>query len=474
MATISSAGIGSGLDVNSIITQLMSIESQPLTALQKKATTIQSTVSEYGKMKSAVSTLNDLAAKLASTTTWGQTTVTSSNPLAVTAATSGSAAGSYSVQVQSLASVQTLASGVFASTTSTPGAGTLNIELGTWGSAQTSFTPKSGATSINVDITATDTLADVRDKINAAGAGVTALIMTDASGSRLLMRSSATGADNAFRTTVTDSDGNNTDAAGLSQLAFGTATKNLSLNQTAANAAATVNGLAVSSSTNTLANIVDGLSLTLSAVTTSAVNIDVVPDSATLTKTLTDFAAAYTAVVKLIATDTKYDAASKKGGILQGDNAAVGLQRQLRTLAGSSSGASSVFGHLSDIGLQLQSDGSMSVNATKLTSALANLPELKKAFSNLGGTDTTLNGFGKQFRDMTSAMLDIEGSLSTRSDGLSKQLSRNQADQDSMNIRLAGIEKRLRAQYTALDTAMAQLNSSSGYMTQQIAAWARA
>ena len=93
MATISSAGIGSGLDVNSIITQLMAIESQPLTALQTKATKIQTTVSEYGKMKSAVSTLNDLADKLASTTTWGQTTVTSSNPAAVTAATSGSAAG---------------------------------------------------------------------------------------------------------------------------------------------------------------------------------------------------------------------------------------------------------------------------------------------------------------------------------------------------------------------------------------------
>jgi flagellar hook-associated protein 2 len=473
MATISSTGIGSGLDVNSIITQLMAIESQPLTALQAKATTIQSTVSEYGKMKSAVSTLNDLAAKLASTTTWGQTTVSSSNPAAVTAATSGSAAGSYSVEVQSLASVQTLSSGVFASTTSTPGAGTLNIELGTWGSGQTSFTPKTGATSINVDITATDTLADVRDKINATGAGVTALIMTDASGSRLLMRSNTSGADNAFRTTVTDADGNNTDAAGLSQFAFGTATKNLSLNQTAANAAATINGLPVTSSTNTLANIVDGLSLTLSAVTTAAVNVGVVPDSASLKKTLTDFAAAYSAVIALIATDTKYDATTKKGGILQGDSAAVGLQRQLRTLAGSSSGASTVFSHLSDMGLQLQADGSMTVNATKLDSAMANLPELKKAFSNLGGSDATLNGFGKQFRDMTSAILGIEGALATRSDGLSQKLSRNQTDQDSMNVRLAGIEKRLRAQYTALDTAMAQLNSSSAYITQQVAAWAR-
>ena len=74
MATISSAGIGSGLDVNSIITQLMAIEQQPLKALQTKATTIQSTVSEYGKIKSAISTMRDLASKLASTATWAQTT----------------------------------------------------------------------------------------------------------------------------------------------------------------------------------------------------------------------------------------------------------------------------------------------------------------------------------------------------------------------------------------------------------------
>ena len=111
MATISSAGIGSGLDVNSIITQLMAIEQQPLTALQTKATTIQSTVSEYGKIKSAISTMRDLASKLASTTTWGQTT-TNSTSSAVAAATNGSAAGTYSVEVQKLASVQTLATAV--------------------------------------------------------------------------------------------------------------------------------------------------------------------------------------------------------------------------------------------------------------------------------------------------------------------------------------------------------------------------
>ena len=108
--TISSAGIGSGLDVNSIVTQLMAIERQPLTALETKATAIQSTVSEYGKIKSAVSTLRDLASKLASATTWGQT-ITNSSSTAVAATTNNSAAGSYTVEVQALASVQTIATG---------------------------------------------------------------------------------------------------------------------------------------------------------------------------------------------------------------------------------------------------------------------------------------------------------------------------------------------------------------------------
>jgi flagellar hook-associated protein 2 len=459
MASVSSAGIGSGLDVNSIITQLMAIEKQPLTALQTKATTIQSTVSEYGKIKSAVSTLRDLSSQLAGSSTWNQTAASSSGT-AVTATTNNSGAATYSVEVQSLASTQTLATGVMPAT-STPGAGTLHIELGTWGAGQTSFTPKAGATAIDVAITATDTLAEVRDKINAAGAGVTALVMTDASGSRLLLRSSASGAANAFRT------------SGIPMLAFdpSAGASTMTQSQTAADAQATVNGLPVTSTTNTLSNIVDGLTLNLAQVTTAPVTVNVVSDTEALKKTLTDFAAAYSAVIKLIATDTKYDATAKKGGILQGDSAAVGLQRQLRSLAGAASGASAVYGHLSDVGLQLQGDGSMTVNASKLANALGNVAEVKKLFSNGSLTDPTLDGFGKRFRVVTDAMLGVDGSLTTRTDGLGQQLQRNQRDQDSLQLRLDGIEKRMRAQYTALDATMAQLNSQSAYVTQQIAAF---
>jgi len=458
MATISSAGIGSGLDVNSIVTQLMAIEKQPLTALQTKQTTIQTTVSEYGKIKSAVSTLRDLAAKLAGTSAWQQTIATSSST-AVGASTNNSAAGTYSVEVQALASVQTIAMGTAVPASTTPGAGTLHIELGAWGAGQTSFTPKPGATAVDVSIAATDTLADVRDKINAAGAGVTALVMTDASGSRLLIRSNASGAANAFRT------------SGIASLAFdpSAGASTMVQSQTAADAAATVNGLAVTSSSNNLTNIVDGLTLNLSALTTGPVTINVVTDSDALKKTITDFAAAYTAVLKLIATDTKYDAAAKTGGILQGDSAAVGLQRQLRTMAGAVSGASSAFAHLSDAGLELQADGSMTVNASKLGNALGNLDELKKMFANSDPADPSKDGFAKRFRVATDNMLGVDGALTTRTDGLGQQLQRNQKDQDALNVRLDAIEKRLRAQYTALDTVMAQLSTQSSYLTQQIA-----
>jgi flagellar hook-associated protein 2 len=143
----------------------------------------------------------------------------------------------------------------------------------------------------------------------------------------------------------------------------------------------------------------------------------------------------------------------------------------MRTLAGGSSGASAMFGHLSDVGLQLQGDGSMTVNDSKLANALGNVAELKKMFSNSNLLDASQDGFGKRFRAVTDSMLGIDGALTTKTDSLGKQLQRNHNDQDTLQTRLDGIEKRMRAQYTALDATMALLNSKSNYITQQIAAF---
>jgi flagellar hook-associated protein 2 len=214
---------------------------------------------------------------------------------------------------------------------------------------------------------------------------------------------------------------------------------------------------------------VDGVTLKLTGVTASAVDINVVQDNDTLKKQLQAFADAYNAVQTLITTQTKYDAATKTGGPLQGDGAAVGLQRALRNLAGVSSGASSTFARLADAGLGTDANGQMVVNGTKLDNALANPTELKKLFANTDLVVPANNGLGQQFKALADSMLSIDGSLTTRSDGLRTRLDQNSKQQDRLTDRIAQTEKRLRAQYTALDTQLANLNGLSSYVTQQIA-----
>lgn len=464
-SSISSLGVGSGLDVNSIITGLMAIERRPLNNLESAEKTINTQISEVGKIKSALSKFRDLAAKLAGTDFWKQTTG-SAGSTAVGVTTDGNAVtGSYSVQVNTLASAQSIATSAYASSSALVGAGTLTLETGTWGAGQTSFT---GSASTAVEITADDTLASVRDKINASGAAVTASILSDANGARLVIRSKDTGAANAFRTSVS--------AGGPSALAYdpSSGVNNATRSQTAADASATINGLAVTSASNALVNVLDGMTLTLNEVTTTAVTVNVKSDTEAMKKTLQDFAAAYSELAKLIATDTKYDATSKSAGPLQGDGAIVGLQNRLRAMLGASSGASSAYTRLSDVGFEMQRDGSLSVNAGKLDKALANLPELKKLFANSSTTDASLDGFGKRFRVFASDVLGVDGTLTARSDGLAEKLKRNQDAQDRLEDRLEQVRKRLEAQYTALDAQMGKLNGLSNYVTQQVAAWNKA
>lgn len=456
MATISSPGIGSGLDVSSIITQLMAIERQPLKQLETAESKIQSQISEVGKIKSALSKFRDVAAKLASSDFWRTTTGKSSSTAVGVTTSSTASPASFAVEVTSLAKAQTIAAPALASSSATLGAGTLTLQR------------SGGGDPFNVSIEATDTLAGIRDKINAAGAGVTASILTDASGARLVMRANATGTDNAFSTTVS--------GTGLDGLTFNAATQTggATLAQPAANLAATVNNLPVSSASNTLTDVLDGVTLTVNTETTGPVTIDVAADSETLKKTLNEFATAYTELAKLIVTDTKYDATAKKAGALQGDSAIVGLQNRLRSMLGASSGASTAYARLSDVGFEMQQDGSLTVNSTKLDKAIANLSELKSLFSNSSLTDANLDGFGKRFRVVASDILGIDGALTSRTTGLNDKLKRNQTSQDRMEERLAQTQKRLEKQYSMLDAKLGTLNGLSTYVTNQVAQWNKA
>lgn len=460
MATISSPGIGSGLDVNSIITQLMAIERKPLEQLETAETKIQSQISEVGKIKSAIAKFRDLAVKLGSASFWDQTSGSASNSAVSVATGSSAIAGSYKVQVDSLAYAQSIASPTFAAGTTPLNAGTLHIE--------NPLAADPAATAIDITVEATDTLASLRDKINAAGGTVTASILTDASGARLMLRSKETGAANAFLVSSTG-------GGALDGLTWNpqTATGGATLAQAAANAVAYINDIPVSSPSNTMNDVVDGVTLTFNNTTLTPMTVNVTADAAAMKKTLQDFASAYSDLAKLIASDTKYDATSKKAGLLQGDSAIVGLQSRLRSMLGASSGASSVFGRLSDIGFEMQQDGSLTANAAKLDKALANLPELERAFANSSLVDPSLDGFAKRLRTVADDVLGIEGALTTRADGLSAKLERNQDAQDKFETRLAQTRARLEKQYTMLDAKLGMLNGLSTFVTQQVALWSK-
>lgn len=465
VGTISSAGIGSGLDVNSIVSKLMAIEKQPITNLQTQESKLQAQLSSWGQIKSDVAAFRDAASALTLPSTWSVTTATSSDPQSVSVSTGTSApAGSYSISVQKLASAQTLATRTQSSATATLGQGTLQIQLGTWGSNQSTFAANSSASTINVSISSTDTINDIRDKINAASTSVTASVVNDASGSRLVLRG-PTGAPNGFRTTVTDPS--------LSALAYDPSTGSNSMTQTqaAGNSAATINGLPVTGTSNALTAI-DGMTITLGKVTSSPVDVTVAQDKTSITTSINSFVTAYNNLQSLLADQTKYDASNKTAGTLQGDTSAVSLQTQIRSMMGGLSNASSTFGRMSDMGLEIQTDGTIKVNSSKLTSALGNLTEVKKAFAATGATSAD-NGFAQNFMTIGDNYLGVDGTITTRSSGLQTSIDNNTKRQSDLLALANAYETRVRAQYTALDATIAQLTTQSNYVTQMLGSSSR-
>lgn len=474
MATISSTGIGSGLDVATIVNQLMALERRPLGLLQQSASELNTQVSAIGKLRSLTSALRDASNSLSSLTLWGQTKATSSNSAAVTVSTAaGAVAGNYAIHVGNLAASQTVYSGSFANAQSTLNEGSLTIELGSWTGepSPTGFTAKAGTSPLAITIGPEDTsLEAIRDKINAAGAGVTASLINDAGGTRLSLRSTTTGAENGFRVTASETVDDGNPATGLSALAYDATnpSSTLTRSETAVNANATINGIAVSSATNTLAGVSDGLTIQLLQKTTTAVDVSVASDTEAVRGAITSFVSAFNAVASYLRDQTKYDAASKTGGTLQGDRLATGLQSQLRGLINQGSTASATFERLSDIGISFSTDGTLVTSSSKLDNALKNLPELKKVLST-DGVDAASSGFIDRFKDFTALVLGSEGSFESRDKSLQSMLSSNSKRQASMNTRLTLVEARLYKQYQTLDTNLAQLNSVSSYLTQQLA-----
>jgi len=478
MATLSSIGIGSGIDANSIITQLVAIERQPIDRLKTAASDLDTTLSAFGKVQSNLDALRNASRTLADASTWQAAKASSGDATAVgVTVSSGTSPGSYAVQVNNLATAQMNAMNASVpplTSASTIGQGTLRIDIGRWADDLSGFTSKDGSTTVDIVIgPGEDSLAQISAKINnTAGLGVRASVVNDAGGARLVLQSRSTGADNGFRVQVVDDDGVANDDAGLSRLAYdpqnGAAVSTRP--QAGRNASATINGLSVESATNQFSNVIDGVSLTLGKVTTSAVDVTVSRDNDAMRASINTFVSSYNDLVKLLRDQTKYDPNSKAAGPLQGDRTAIGILAQARQAMSAGTTASSVFARLSDIGLGLQTDGTLKVTGTKLDAALGNVDELQKFFTTANDTAGS-GGLGYSVRKLMDGLLGSDGSISSRQDGLRRLKTANADRQQALEDRVSGVEKRLRAQYQALDTNMARLSSLQNYVSQQIQKW---
>lgn len=477
MATISSAGIGSGLDVNSIVSQLVALEKQPLKTLALKATNAQAQISAFGEIQSQFSALTDVATRISSSTVWGARTASSSNSSAATVTATASAnATSFSLNVDALAQRQSGSSAALPPGTK-PGAGTLTLQLGSWSAGGAAFTAGAAA-SVDVTVDAGDTIAAIATKINATGSGVIATVFNDGTNERLLLQSKDTGAAAGFRVQSAEPalaglvfDPENKPGTGMAAVGIPV--------QYGQNAQARINGLAVTSATNTLTDNIPGVTIKLVATTTTnfglpgevsspltmAISEDVTP----AVKNVSDFVTAYNTLNKSLTELTKYVASTKTAGLFQGDSSVVGLQNILRNMLGSASlGASSQ--RLSDIGLERQLDGSLTINTDKLSKAANNGTTLQQLFTN-NNNDPLTNGFALKFKELGRGVLASGGLVNTKASALQKSLDRNTAEQTKVNERATLFESRLRRQYSALDAQMAQLNALNSYVAQQVTLW---
>lgn len=475
MAGISSPGLGSGLDVRSIVSQLVALESRSIEKVQAEKKSVETKLSSFGLLQSYTVNIRDAAAKLASASTWSKSTATSSDDTSVAATAGADAAeGSYSLEVSQLARAQGLASPPFASKTTPVGAGTLTIQLGTWTSdVPPGFTPKAGTSPAEITISSlpagSDSLESVRDSINAENAGVTASIVHDGTNFRLVLRSDATGEENAVKIEASG-DASLADLAYNPDAVLPAVPGGMSQTVSARNAQATINGLPISSASNTLDGTVTGLNLTLKKVTTSPVDVMVAKDASSMRTAVDDFVKAYNALNTYITEQTKYDPNTKVAGKLQGDSAVRSLQSQLRTLIQASSGAAASLSRLSSAGIETQRDGSLLVNSTKFNAALADPSVAAAAFSSDAAGDEN-DGFGVRFRSLATALTGTGGLLDSRSEGLRTQMKRQDAQIARLEDRVASTEARLLRQYNSLDSNLGKLNSLGSYVNQQVTAW---
>jgi len=460
-AITSSTGLGSGIDINSLVSQLVKAEGQPaFNAIQRQEDKVNTRLSGLGTLKSALSTFQTAVSKLKDGNLFKTHTVTSSNEsiLKVTAG-AGSVAGTHTVEVTQLAKAKN-------SIATTEYANSSSVVTATGGALNFTYAAGSTKTAFSVSIGANASLADVASAINGASGnnGVKASIVNVDSTvtpgttvSRLVLTSTDTGGANSFNLAVTGGD------AGLN--ALDTATPANYTTVAAADAKINIDGLAATRSSNSISDVLPGVTFNLqTAAVGTTVNINISLDNTAISKTVSDFVTAYnnlhTATVALGKYGGSTDGSGSGNGALLGDATLRYVTTQVRQdSVNVVSSATGNYNSLAMIGVTIDRNGVMALDSAKLNVALTgNLQSVSDVFSSTNGVATRLD-------TRLTGLLQSGGPLDTQQTSLNKQLTSLERRRADVQTRLDSLQKSLQKQFIAMDTLVGQFKSTGDYLT---------
>jgi flagellar hook-associated protein 2 len=472
---IIASGIGSGLDIDGLVRQLVTAERAPAeNRLRARETRLTAQFSALGSLSADLTAVRTSLAGFRSANPFQQQAVSSSNGSVLTATASAqAAAASYQVRVDALATSQSLATAVFAAADTVVGEGTLTLRFGSMvvsGSPDgtqsiDAFTPNSERSEAVITIgPGNNTIAGVRDAINQAGIGLRASLVGDGGGVRLLINGGTTGAANALEIVVSDADGDNGDGAGLSQLSFTQGAANLQQTAAAQNASFRVDGLLLSSASNQIDNVIEGVSLSLRSIGSEPVTLSVSANRAPVLAAVRQFVAAYNAFIGNAAKATQFAPSTKVAGPLQGDFSVRSIVNQLRgTVTGFEPSGTGAIRALAQLGITSSVADALQIDEAAFQAALDSQPAaVEQFFLGPTGLATRLDGFLNGF-------LATDGVLPGRLSSVQASIDRLGNDREALSRRLESLEGRVRARFNALDGLLANLNTTSNFVQSQLA-----
>ncbi|MFT0531461.1 flagellar filament capping protein FliD [Castellaniella hirudinis] len=451
MASISSLGL-SGLPLTDLLNNLQKNENQALAVIQSRQTAAEAKVSGYGKLKDAIASFQKAADAVGKADAFGAIAAkTGSDAFSVTT-TNKAIAGQYSIQVDSLAAAQTL---VY------DGRGSRTDDIGTGGTV--TFTVNGEDQTL--DLTGKGTsLNDLVKAINAdPDLGVNATLVnngTDGSQYQLLLTNRETGTEAAVSKIQVDG---NADLQAFLGYDSGNGSNPGITVSAATDASLSINGIAITSQTNTIENVIDGVSLTLNKTTEEATSLSLTQDPSVAKKAIEDFVKAYNSLNDTIKSLTSYDMENQKSSALTGDSLTRTVQTRMRDAISSAFSASGT--NLGEIGITTDpKTGKLEIDNTKLDKALADDTEgVKSLFT----SDT---GIGKRVSDTADTFIKSDGMLTTTKTGMEKTVADIKKQYEATAERINQRMDTYRNQFTQLDAMVSQMNSLSSYLSQQLSA----